>query len=435
MFGFFDSVEKKARTNAAGWLELADKVYSYRHDVLPAALRADLLAQTQAVRDLLREKADASRLKLGVENLEQVLARAGGTHYPRSSWTENVEFFLVAAIVIIGVRTYFVQPFKIPTNSMWPSYNGMTPEVFATPADEPTPWQEAGRLLTNLARPWRVDAPDSGEVLLPVATGPSRGLIKYASVAGRSWGLFSAQLREYHIRVGDHEAVFRVPWDFDFDWVVKDTFFGHEPGAESARLDEMVRPSQLLDLMVDDGRGGRERVRYLKTGRIVKAGDRILSFDIMTGDQLFVDRISYNFVQPSVGDGFVFRTGNIHSPYMIDENGRQINDYYIKRLVGRPGDTLEIREHALYRNGAPITGSAAFDKNARQVDHYPGYRAAGSLAPGETMTVPADGYLAFGDNSANSQDGRYWGFVPAKDVVGRPIFIYYPFTHRWGVAP
>ena len=50
------------------------------------------------------------------------------------------------------------------------------------------------------------------------------------------------------------------------------------------------------------------------------------------------------------------------------------------------------------------------------------------------MHVPESSYLALGDNSMNSFDGRFWGFVPAKDVVGRPLFIYYPFTRRWGPA-
>jgi len=56
------------------------------------------------------------------------------------------------------------------------------------------------------------------------------------------------------------------------------------------------------------------------------------------------------------------------------------------------------------------------------------------LAVGKTMTVPPHSFLALGDNSANSLDGRFWGFVPEKDVIGRPLFIYYPFTLRWGPA-
>jgi signal peptidase I len=56
------------------------------------------------------------------------------------------------------------------------------------------------------------------------------------------------------------------------------------------------------------------------------------------------------------------------------------------------------------------------------------------LFPGEPVTVPPRSYLALGDNSHNSMDGRYWGFVPEKDVVGKPLFIYYPFTSRWGTS-
>jgi signal peptidase I len=56
------------------------------------------------------------------------------------------------------------------------------------------------------------------------------------------------------------------------------------------------------------------------------------------------------------------------------------------------------------------------------------------LFPGEQLNVPEDKYFAMGDNSGNSADGRYWGFVPAKDVVGRPLFVYFPFTRHWGPA-
>jgi signal peptidase I len=115
--------------------------------------------------------------------------------------------------------------------------------------------------------------------------------------------------------------------------------------------------------------------------------------------------------------------------------GRQVEQYYIKRLVGTPGDLLEIRESTLYRNGEPIRGAKAFAGNAKREGNYSGYRPGGILTAGQTYTVPQDFYIALGDNSANSQDSRYWGGVPAKDVVGRPLFIYYPFTKRWGPAP
>jgi signal peptidase I len=169
-------------------------------------------------------------------------------------------------------------------------------------------------------------------------------------------------------------------------------------------------------------------VRYLKTGRIMRAGERVLSFDILAGDMLMVDRFSYHFVRPAVGSGFVFRTGAIPGIMRPDANGDiPPETFYIKRLVGTPGDTLQVQEPALYRNGAPITGAPSFAKEANQTDRYPGYKALAGLATGQTITVPAGKYFAMGDNSPNSYDSRFWGFVPAASVIGRPLLIYYPF--------
>jgi signal peptidase I len=139
--------------------------------------------------------------------------------------------------------------------------------------------------------------------------------------------------------------------------------------------------------------------------------------------------LSYHFIRPKVGSGFVFRTGNI--PFIARRAGDQ---YYIKRLVGVPGDVLSVRGTTLVRNGAPITGSSAFRANAEQRGNYPGYQALGLLSPGSSVKVEPEKFFAMGDNSSNSEDGRYWGFVPDKDAVGRPLFIYYPFTSRWGPA-
>ncbi len=119
---------------------------------------------------------------------------------------------------------------------------------------------------------------------------------------------------------------------------------------------------------------------------------------------------------------------------MQDVAGNQISQYYVKRLVGTPGDTLEIKTPVLYRNGKPIEGSDAFGKNARREGKYPGYTNDGTQPPGGTVTVPPNSFFALGDNSPRSKDSRYWGFVPEKDVVGRPLFIYFPLTSRWGPA-
>jgi signal peptidase I len=426
MFGLFASQEKKARENAGNWLELADKVWHFRRDLLSDKESADLLKRAAELREQLKAKADAARLKLSIESLEAVLRRTGGAIYPKTSLVENVEFFLVAAIVILGIRTYFVQPFKIPTNSMWPTYFGMTPEVFTSPADEPNKLEQAGRLLAFGAWPHRLDAPASGEVLIPVGGIESRGIVHSRIVRGRSWLVLPTTLREYTLLVGSEAVRVRVPMDFDFDWAVYDGFFSDGDHYSSRKLASEIQrrlETGQVEVRVIDG----ERVRCVRTGRRVREGERVFAFDELTGDQLFVDRVSYHFTQPEVGSGFVFRTENI-------EGIPPPETYYIKRLVGQPGDTLEVRGSTLFRNGSPITGAAAFQANAERQGNYPGYQASGLLQPGLDVRVPADNYFALGDNSPNSSDGRVWGFVPAKDVVGKPLFVYYPFTSRWGPA-
>ena len=402
------------RTSAGHWLEMAVRVYDYRRDQLSAAELGELTQKTEGLRRQLREGDDASKLKLGIEALEDVLRRTGGAIYTKSSLVENVEFFLVAAIVILGIRTYFVQPFKIPTNSMWPSYNGMTGEVFKSTAEEPGYVAQGFRFLAQLATPQRIDAPAEGEVMI-MFDSYRRGAA-FRDVPGRKWLVLPTLLREYQLVIGGANVPVRVPADFDLDRVLLNAYFD---GAESYPASRSPN-------------GGR--VGLLRTGKFVQSGERALAFDILTGDQLFVDRFSYHFVPPRVGQGFVFRTGQLTELHGMMP-GSSTDQYYIKRLVGEPGDELEIRDFTLLRNGAPITGSDAFAKSALRADRYAGYRNEGRMQPGSVMNVPARSYAAFGDNSASSLDSRYWGFIPDKDVVGKPLFIYYPFTTRLGPAP
>ena len=81
--------------------------------------------------------------------------------------------------------------------------------------------------------------------------------------------------------------------------------------------------------------------------------------------------------------------------------------------------------------------------NAIDADGFPGYRAEGLLSNRTTLKVPhkndsnnptkRNGYFAMGDNSTDSLDGRAWGFVPEDELIGRALFVYYPFTKRWGL--
>lgn len=410
MFGFFTSVEKQMRSTARNWLELADKVYHYRRDELKDADRAALQQKMENLRAALKDRADASKLKLGIESLEGVLRNVGGRLYPKSTLQEYVEFFLVAALVVLGIRTYFIQPFKIPTNSMWPTYNGMTAEVFRNPEEAPSGVARAVRLAAFLASRREAVAPASGDVVAEVA---DNGALDPVQVQGRKWVVIPEVQKQYEFFVGNEPVAIRVPGDFnDFDSALRESL-----GLSAADWMRKVAASPR-----HPDRPGF-RLVTLKSG--VKRGETFLSFDILGGDQLFVDRFSYHFFPPQVGQSFVFRTKRIQG--LPDQ-------YYIKRLAGAPGDKLEIREPVLYRNGRPITGAQAFEDNGARRPPYDGYFNVGLLSKGRVMELPPGAYVALGDNSDSSLDSRYWGYVPEKEIVGRPLWIYYPFTKHWGPA-
>ena len=426
------------RGNAANWLELAQKVWNYRRDRLSAKETEELVGRSQELRRLLKERADAGRLKLGIESLEGVLGRAGGAIYPKTSLVENVEFFLVAAIVILGIRTYFIQPFKIPTNSMWPTYYGMTAENLPPGTAAPNPIERIFRFAAYGAVRHTMVAPRDGQVSVPLFLRSDKPTLAYTLKDGRSWLVLPARVKEYTFYVDGEPTSVQVPADFSgFDDIAFATFFPDQ-AALVAQIQKAGRASEIevARQRIDESIGSEIEVLRVPVGRSVRAGEAVVRFDLLTGDQLFVDRVSYNFVRPTVGQGFVFRTDNI--PDIARVSGSQ---YFIKRLIGVPGDRIEMREPMIYRNGAPITGSRTFDLNARRVSPYRGYFNASRedsrfslLFKGDTITVPPYSYLALGDNSHDSFDGRYWGYVPAKDVVGRPLFIYYPISKRWGTA-
>ncbi len=91
---------------------------------------------------------------------------------------------------------------------------------------------------------------------------------------------------------------------------------------------------------------------------------------------------------------------------------------FIKRLVGLPNETVEIKSGTIYINGKPLL-DPAFNKR-----YY--YNRGDFMIDGEKITVPEDSYFVLGDNSGSSKDSRYWGFVPKDNVLGIAVAIYWP---------
>jgi signal peptidase I len=99
---------------------------------------------------------------------------------------------------------------------------------------------------------------------------------------------------------------------------------------------------------------------------------------------------------------------------------------FIKRLVAVAGQTVEIRNGTLIVDDQPVTDpvfASTYYYNCRE-----GESACKYALRGQKITVPKDSYFVLGDNSASSQDSRYWGFVPKENMLGKAMVIYWPLN-------
>ena len=101
---------------------------------------------------------------------------------------------------------------------------------------------------------------------------------------------------------------------------------------------------------------------------------------------------------------------------------------FIKRIIGLPGETVEVREKKVYVNGAPI--DEPFVHFLQPASVAPDLHEITSFDVRERygpVTVPANQYFVMGDNRDNSQDSRYWGFLPRDYIKGKALVIYWSY--------
>ena len=138
---------------------------------------------------------------------------------------------------------------------------------------------------------------------------------------------------------------------------------------------------------------------------------------LQVGDYLLVTRFNYAVKVPFT-DIEMIRTGEPgHNDIIVFRYPEDPDTDFIKRVVGVPGDTIEIRDKQLYRNGTQIN-----EPYVKYLD--PASRRAGWDTFGPVV-VPKDRYFVLGDNRDNSQDSRKWGYVPRHYIHGKAWMIYW----------
>lgn len=139
---------------------------------------------------------------------------------------------------------------------------------------------------------------------------------------------------------------------------------------------------------------------YIVQTSYVPTGSMIPTLKIK--DRLFVNKFVYQFKLPERGDIVVFE-----SPH---GDG---NDY-VKRCIGMPGERVEIKAGKVFINGKPLI--------------MPGVTVIEDQSYFGPSRVPEGHYFVLGDNRGNSQDSRYWGYVPREDMLGKAFFTFWPFS-------
>jgi len=387
----------------------ARKILDYKRDLWSEATVAEFQREIDQLEAACKEK-DAKKIDDAAHALNAI-CMANLPKIEDPAWRENCEVFLVAIVVALAVRTFFLQPFTIPTGSMQPTLNG----ILGHQTTEPPP--------NGLMRLWDT------------------------VIRGRTWVNVVAEDEEETI-VGAQEAT----WLYFFTYTKVETSVANTGHSHTYWIHA---PQRTL-------------VEYfgLNPGRSFRRGEPLARGYVDTGDHVFVDKMSYQFRQPKRGDVFVFNTQNLptidrrHSTYNFEPNDPNQFDwpllasladqwhtrvnmeapsqFYIKRIAGAPGDEMRIDTPRLFVNGKLAEGRP-FERVMSAQNGYEGYVFGDSnfLAPilraaDSPFVIPPKHYLALGDNSKHSSDSRDWGPVPQQNVMGRGLFVYWPFGPHWG---
>jgi len=150
---------------------------------------------------------------------------------------------------------------------------------------------------------------------------------------------------------------------------------------------------------------------FVAEARYIPSGSMLPTLQI--NDRLIVDKVGYHFKDPQRGDIVVFSP----TKKLEEEN---YHDAFIKRVIGLPGEKIEVRNGRVFVNDQPIRENYVADA--------PEY----NFGP---VTVDQNSYLVLGDNRNNSYDSHYWGFVPRDKIIGRAIVRFWPLNRVGEITP
>jgi signal peptidase I len=393
-----------------------------QRDILAAPAISAIQSALDDLKLAMEQGGNAGAIRIKAEEL-QFTAEKWLKAYPNPVWRENVEVLLVALAVAMAIRTFFVQPFKIPTGSMQPTLFGVTsvPDFTKVNYWLPDKTKVQAQLIEMAKVRDNLEFPAGWQRVKDWFAGNS-----FLSIVAENDGELQAILPPVRFLIFNLKQTIVIGGQAQTIWLPPD--YGEVPLQIRAGL--------------------RVRNEY-QEGQQCRKGQVLAKIKMSAGDHLFVDRLTYNFRKPERGEIIVFATA-----------GTQIaaqDQFYIKRMTVKPGERVQIGNDRHMRiNGERLDASTPHFENIYSFDPgkpphesqysghvngtvaerfgiYPGMGLAPLFPDGDTtFTNGTDAYMVFGDNTCNSSDSRAWGNLPARNVIGKSFFVYWPITWRFG---
>jgi len=139
---------------------------------------------------------------------------------------------------------------------------------------------------------------------------------------------------------------------------------------------------------------------------------------ILVGDHFFLDKVAFPANYPKIVQSYLpdrtIHRGDIVAFWSPQNPEMRL----VKRVIGLPGETVEIRDRDLYINGQKLDEPYVVYTDARQIDQRDNMAST---------VVPPDHFFMMGDNRDNSNDSRFWGFASRESFIGKPLFIYWSY--------
>lgn len=370
--------------------------FHVQRDLLTLQATEQIQRSLTELKAVLKTGSDG-QIDVACRDLEEVAKQHLRT-YSLQGFRELFETLLVALLAAIAFRTFFFQPFRIPTGSMQPTLNGITVEdLRGQDVPVPTGLDALWELWVNGARYYHI-------------TARTAGRLERVEPPERYRGIY----RQQRFTVGGTEYTVRLPRQLPpKGFTVPDYLFVAHAG--------------------------------IKREEEYKVGEDIVKLKVTAGDHLFVNRVTYNFRRPQRGEIVVFETQGVSEDLPPDQ-------FYVKRLVALPNERVRIGDDRhLIINGQRLDASTQHFENVYIFDGPPrdsvfsGHVNAAVaekngqsfvspfFANGEQEFLVRPGYcLVMGDNTLNSFDSRAWGDFPQTNIIGQTAFVYWPISKRFG---